>query len=137
VRLFRRKTAGGRHALGAAVTAIPSLVPAAMHPADVLPDLASVEAPPLEPAAEPVPAPVMPVPLPVPRAAPAALPAPQPRPAPVRPATTVPTPGPPVAVPPARRVQLGFRDGTCAELDPASEQSHALRELAQSLVRRG
>jgi hypothetical protein len=34
-------------------------------------------------------------------------------------------------------VQLGFRDGSSAELDPASAQSRALRELAESLTRRG
>lgn len=39
-------------------------------------------------------------------------------------------------VPTPRRVQLGFRDGTSAELDPASTQALALEELAQSLTRK-
>ena len=40
------------------------------------------------------------------------------------------------AVPPPARVQLGFRDGTSTALDPESDQSQALQELARSLVRR-
>lgn len=38
--------------------------------------------------------------------------------------------------PAAPRVQLGFRDGTSASLDPDSEQALALELLAQSLTRR-
>ena len=34
-------------------------------------------------------------------------------------------------------VQLVFRDGSSAELDPGSAQSRALRELAESLTQRG
>jgi hypothetical protein len=36
---------------------------------------------------------------------------------------------------PAPRVQLGFRDGSCADLDPSSSESLALRELADALTR--
>ena len=39
-------------------------------------------------------------------------------------------------VPSSPRVQLGFRDGTSASLDPESEQALALEMLAQSLTRR-
>ncbi|TAL22574.1 MAG: hypothetical protein EPN99_05755 [Frankiales bacterium] len=42
----------------------------------------------------------------------------------------------PVPVPSVARVQLGFRDGTSASLDPDSEQALALELLAQSLTRR-
>lgn len=38
--------------------------------------------------------------------------------------------------PAAPRVQLGFRDGTSASLDPGSEQALALELLAKSLTRR-
>jgi hypothetical protein len=41
------------------------------------------------------------------------------------------------AQPHGPRVQLGFRDGTTTALDPASSQSLALEELAQSLRRLG
>ena len=34
------------------------------------------------------------------------------------------------------RVQLGFRDGTCTDLDPTSDQSQLLQQLAQSLTHR-
>ncbi len=34
------------------------------------------------------------------------------------------------------RVELGFRDGTFARLDPASAEAQALDELAQLLTRR-
>ena len=40
------------------------------------------------------------------------------------------------APPSAPRVQLGFRDGSSASLDPDSEQALALELLAQSLTRR-
>jgi hypothetical protein len=53
--------------------------------------------------------------------------------APVVPVAAVPL-GPP-ALTNAPRVQLGFRDGSCAELDPASTQALALRELADTLTR--
>ena len=55
------------------------------------------------------------------------------------------TDAPPAAQPPAvaqpevplpSRVQLGFRDGTSAPLDPASSQFAQLEALAQSLTRR-
>jgi len=34
------------------------------------------------------------------------------------------------------RVQLGFRDGTSAALDPTSDQAQVLQELARSLANR-
>lgn len=145
--LFGRK-AKGRHALGAAVTSIPSRPP-------VLPALPVYEAP--APVADPVVQPVAPatttagavaellltgewaaVPgtAPVPQTpaaappSPAPVPAPAPRPAPVE---LVPAQ---LQEPAASRVQLGFRDGTSAHLDPQSSQYLALEELAQSLTRR-
>lgn len=45
-------------------------------------------------------------------------------------------PAAPPVQPPPRRVQLGFRDGSSATLDPDSSQYQALEELAQSLTRR-
>jgi hypothetical protein len=39
-------------------------------------------------------------------------------------------------VPAGPRVELGFRDGTSACLDPASAEAQALDELAQLLTRR-
>ena len=53
--------------------------------------------------------------------------------------STGPLPVPPVAVPAppsGPRVQLGFRDGSSAELDPASAQARALEGIAQALTRR-
>lgn len=44
--------------------------------------------------------------------------------------------GPPVEAPAAARVQLGFRDGTSTTLEPGSSQALALEQLAQSLSRR-
>jgi hypothetical protein len=75
---FRRRNRGGRHSLGAAVTAVPS------GPRRV----------------------ELPVALPL-------VPA-----------------DPPSEEPFAGRVELGFRDGTCAALEPGSEQARALQELA-------
>ena len=43
---------------------------------------------------------------------------------------------PPAPALPASRVQLGFRDGSTASLDPGSEQAVALEELAGLLTRR-
>lgn len=37
---------------------------------------------------------------------------------------------------PATRVQLGFRDGTTASLDPGSDEASALEELARILTGR-
>lgn len=36
-------------------------------------------------------------------------------------------------VPPGPLVELGFKDGSTARLDPASEQARALEDLARSL----
>ena len=53
------------------------------------------------------------------------------------PAVAVPLPGPPapVAPVPGPRVELGFRDGTSARLDPTSPAAHALEDLARLLTR--
>lgn len=152
--LFWRKR--GRHALGAAVTALPSgpvaaapaLPPVAPEPAAAEPDLMSsiatliatgeawaapgelavaagrpVGAPaPTEPAAQAAPVLEAPTPQFVVVAAQPIAPAVPPQPEPV-----------PAALP---RVQLGFRDGTSTSLDPASQQSIALEQIARSLTRR-
>ena len=100
----------GRHALGAAVTSVPSaplrlVPPAAAVPAATAPAVLAAT----------VPAPAVP--------APAA-------PAPVRsPAATLPSV-------PVSRVQLGFRDGSTASLAAGSEQAVALEALAGMLNRR-
>ena len=103
----------GRHALGAAVTAIPA-----------------------------APRPVAPVPQ-QPVAQPVAHPAPTFLPAAATPPPIAPPLPPPIAPPPAPepvpvgpRDELTFRDGTSANLDPTSSQYQALEELAQSLTRR-
>lgn len=104
--LFRRRK--GRHQLGAAVTSIPALAPA-------------------------VPAPVhasAPVPVAVPAAAPVAA---EPRPAAPPPTAPV-TPEPVLA--PGPRVELGFRDGSRASLDPSSDQARALEDIAAVLTRK-
>jgi hypothetical protein len=100
----------GRHALGAAVTAIP----AAPRPV--------------------APVPQQPVAQPVAHPAPTFLPAATPPPI----ASQLP---PPIAPPPAPepvpvgpRVELTFRDGSSASLDPT--QARALDEIAQVLTRR-
>ena len=105
-----RRRPRGRHAVGAALTSIPS---ARLHL--VAPD-GAVPAP-------AVPAPAMPAPaVPAPAAA-----------APVRrPAPTVAT----LTSVPVSRVQLGFRDGSTASLAAGSEQAVALEALAGLLNRR-
>lgn len=107
--LFRRRK--GRHQLGAAVTSIPSVLPSV---ARAVPAQAST----------PGPAPAPPI-----SGVAASLPAPPPVVAPVSVAAAVPTPAGP-------RVELGFRDGSRASLDPASEQARALEDLAAVLTRK-
>ena len=116
----------GRHALGAAVTSIPA-APRAAAPA------APVAAGVLPPAYAPPPAPA---PSPLPSAAPA------PPPVEASPASLgdwsfpelVPPPAPDPASAPGPRVELTFRDGSSASLDPT--QAKALEEIAQVLTRR-
>jgi hypothetical protein len=138
VGLFGRRVRG-RHALGAAVTSIPSgPVPVALVPPAASPPVAAVLSGAVP---EPAPAPsapqvidqieallpsdaVWPVPVPVPDVLPVG--------AAVAVAQTEPSWSPPVL----GRVQLGFRDGSSAALDPSSSHSQALEELAQSLTRR-
>lgn len=98
---FRRSR--GRHALGAAVTALPA-APLAVEVTAAPPAL------PVEPLLTSPPAPaVQPLAAPLASAAPAL---------------------------PASRVQLGFRDGSTASLEPGSEQAVALEQLAGRLTRR-
>ena len=118
---FLRRRGGRGSALGAAVTGIPS---GTVVPAPLLPPIL----PPTPPAAAAGP---------VARAVPVAAPVP---PAPVPPAPVA--PAPPMAaplvvpVPSGPRVELGFRDGSRACLDPASEEAQALDELARLLAGR-
>ena len=99
---FRRSR--GRHALGAAVTALPAAPLAVEVTPPALPTL------PVEPLLTSPPAPaVQPLAAPLASAAPAL---------------------------PASRVQLGFRDGSTASLEPGSEQAVALEQLAGRLTRR-
>ena len=114
--LFRRRKAG-KHQLGAAVTAIPSL---SLPVQPVRP----ASAPLLPPAAAAYAAPALPVP------------AAAPPPAPV--ATPEPPASPPVQAVEitAPRVELGFRDGSTAALAPGSPQALALEEIAATLTRR-
>jgi len=108
----------GRARLGAAVTDLPS-APAS------LPPLAAPVAPPQAAAPLPhTPAPVEPAPV---------------EPAPVEPPPVQPVPVPqvPAQAGPERvgpHVELGFRDGSHAALDPESEQALALAELAAALT---
>jgi hypothetical protein len=101
---FRKR---GKHDLGAAVTAIPSMPIARVVPASY--GAFSHPEVPAAPVAEPV-------------VVPAAEPA-----APVLAAQ-------PVA--PAPRVELGFRDGTALALAPGSEQAKALSDIASVLTQR-
>ena len=110
---FRRRPKG-RHALGAAVTSIPSAPPVR----------AAVPPPPPPPAPE----------APAPEAAPEA-PAPEAAPEAVAPEAVAPQPVAP-ASPAGPRVELGFRDGSTAALAPWSEQAKALTDLAQVLTQR-
>ena len=124
----------GRHALGAAVTSVPSaplrlVAPAAAVPA---PTVSAATAPAV--LAATVPAPAVPAPLrspaatvPAPTVSAAAAPAPVRSPAPTV-ATLLPVP--------VSRVQLGFRDGSTASLAAGSEQAVALEALAGMLNRR-
>jgi hypothetical protein len=164
--LFWRKR--GRHALGAAVTAIPSapvrpVVPVPPAPVPVAepvaePDLMTSIAQLIatgeawaepgksrarpgaaEPAGEVVPAAVVQEPVvqePVVQEPVVQEPVVQ---ALVLEAKPIAPPVPPAPAPlPAGlpRVQLGFRDGSSTALEPGSEQSLALEQLAQSLTRR-
>lgn len=145
--LFRRKPRG-KHALGAAVTSIPSpgltLPVAVVPPAVAAPEPFAAEAvDAAEPVAEPdlmesiatllatggawaeVPAPLDPA-----RVSEPARGAPSQGIEPVLPA-------PPPVQATLPRVQLCFRDGTSTALEPGSSQSLALEQLAQSLTRRG
>ena len=108
---FRRKA--GRHELGAAVTGIPGM-PQAAQPVAV--------------AAVPVWArpPAAPVPVSADRdSAHELLATPEPLPAALV-----------AEVPPAPRVELGFRDGSTAALAPGSDQAKALSEIASVLTQR-
>lgn len=109
---FRRRPRG-RHALGAAVTAIPSTTPRVALPISPT----TVEVPTVQVPTADVPTAEVPT-AEVPDTAPAvgALPA------------AVPTQGP--------RVELGFRDGSTAALAPGSEQARALSDIASVLTQR-
>lgn len=96
----------GRHQLGAAVTSIPAALPPVARAVPAPPRASTPVAPP-EPAA-----------------------APAPEPAPVVRAPE------PVLVVSGPRVELGFRDGSRASLDPSSEQARALEGIAAVLTRR-
>ena len=115
-----RRRPRGRHAVGAAVTSIPSARLQLVAPAAA------------------VPAPTVPAPaLPAPTASAPAVPAP----AAAAPAGAAPvrSPAPTLATLPSvpvSRVQLGFRDGSTATLATGSEQAVALEALAGLLNRR-
>ncbi|MCU1599833.1 MAG: hypothetical protein JWO22_542 [Frankiales bacterium] len=112
---FRRRHTS-RHALGAAVTAIPSArVQEAPAPAVVVPPPPPVVEAPV--AVRETPVSVVEAPAPVQTRAPV-----EPPPAPVR------VRGP--------RVELGFRDGSTAALAPGSEQAKALTDIASVLTQR-
>jgi hypothetical protein len=107
---FRRRA--GKHELGAAVTAIPSVrVTPAIRPASYG---AFVGRPARPPAPERIPAQ---------QASPEDL-------------VTAPVPPHEVPVAVAPRVELGFRDGSTAALAPGSEQARALSEIASVLTQR-
>jgi hypothetical protein len=122
IRWGRRKEAGGRHALGAAVTGIPT-APTRPATVPILADqpwserYATTAFSPVQPT--PVqPAPMQRVPV---QAAPVQA-------APVREA-------PPLqADPTGPRVELGFADGTFRMLDPSSSDALALCELVAELT---
>lgn len=143
---FRRR-ASGKHALGAAVTSIPSgpvtlavrvpaaappSAPVAAPPPPVVADSAAVSA--VEPDLMTSIAELL--------ATGEAWAEPASRPASTSAQLAVavePRPAPPaiaVEAPVAARVQLGFRDGTSTTLEPGSSQALALEQLAQSLSRR-
>jgi ferric-dicitrate binding protein FerR (iron transport regulator) len=52
----------------------------------------------------------------------------------VRPPVQPDLPAVPAAAAAGPRVELGFRDGSSASLDPGSEQARALEELARALT---
>ena len=109
---FPRRRSRGRHALGAAVTSIPS---APLHLAVPVPvDLGRASCTQVLPGSPPHAAPLEAV---------------------RRSAPTV-TPLPSLPAVPASRVQLGFRDGSTASLAAGSEQAVALEALAGLLNRR-
>lgn len=129
----------GRHALGAAVTELPSgplsalsvsAAPAGQSVRGAEPDLATSIAR-LIASGEAWNVPVSELP---------AVPPPIVRadvvPAQTQPARPAIPPQPLVTAGSLPRVQLGFRDGTSASLDPSSSQSLALEQLAQSLTHR-
>jgi hypothetical protein len=131
-----RRTSKGRHALGTAVTSIPSAPPAApvpaRLPAETLPPVAPAAEPPLRTSIAELIATGEAWRSHVPELPPLADP----------PAVAAAAPPLPAAVAVARptrfdaRVQLGFRDGSTTTLDADSEQALALALLAQSLTRR-
>ncbi|MCW2622900.1 MAG: hypothetical protein JWL64_2502 [Frankiales bacterium] len=126
---FGRRDAG-RHALGAAVTSLPS-GPLRM------PVPLAVAVPVRVPVAVPVPAPRVAVEAPA--VDPPAVEAPAVVAAAVEaPAVQAPSVGPVVAAVVQRqgtpRVELGFRDGSTASLQPDSAQARALEELARLLT---
>ena len=118
----------GRHALGAAVTSIPA-APRAAAPVPVPP------VPPAPPPALPTSPPAVPAQAPSPVADWAPAPVTDWAPAPVSewsfPELVRPAPEP---APVGPRVELTFRDGSSASLDPT--QARALEEIAQVLTRR-
>lgn len=165
MRLFGRRAARRARQVGAAVTALPSAAPSQL--ADAVPDAQLAwepgpdrrAAPPLarRPAIQPLPAEpvtwtattdeqtvpfaIAPAPAPVEAfepgpAAPnvATIPRTAPVPA-VRRPNLVARVGLPRRIGP--RVELGFRDGSTAALDPSSHEARALDELARDLVRPG
>lgn len=108
---FRRRPKG-RHALGAAVTSIPTGRPS-------VPEL-------IQRAVTPPPAPVV---------ADAVVVAPEPVAVPPEPVVVAAQVLRPEPVP-GNRVELGFRDGSTAALAPNSEQAKALSDIASVLTRR-
>jgi hypothetical protein len=138
----------GRHALGAAVTGLPTA------PVQSTPLLVEQQVPAPEQALDSptVPAPrqpphLPPAPLPVPVQAPppaAAAPPVAAPPVAAPPVTAPPAPAPPpVVAPPAAaapprprgpRVQLGFADGTYSTLDPTSDAARALAAVVDQLT---
>lgn len=153
MRLSFRKQAKGRHALGAAVTALPSApprpapvrapVPVSSESWSTPVEAVAVVTPPAPPApvaavppsVPPQPLPSLPVqpldlhPVLLELAGPACAPPAMAPPVPVLPAGRPTAPGGP-------RIELGFADGTSRTLDPASEQAAALTALADQLNRR-
>ncbi len=134
--LFRRK-ATGKHALGAAVTSIPSGPLRLAAPALVTPAAAPL-APPVHGDLVPAPPAAAPARQPLPVEVPAQAPSSARASLETALAQLLPLQGGATdqAAPQALRVQLGFRDGTSTTLDPASSQAQALEQLAQSLTRR-